>query len=55
MFQLESAGMKSFMKELKGGEPGGYHCRNLPVPVRSHGFATKVPGKGKNDKGVHYL
>jgi DNA polymerase-3 subunit alpha len=39
VFQLESSGMKSFMKELK---PGRYYCRNLSLPPRSHGLYPQV-------------
>ena len=34
VFQLESAGMKNFMKELKPTEPGRYYCREFPSTVR---------------------
>ena len=42
VFQLESAGMKSFMKELKAPQPGGYYRRYFPVPSGPHGFYSPV-------------
>ena len=46
IFQLESAGMKSFMKELKPPQPGRYHRRYFAVPAGAHGLYPAVyPGK----------
>ena len=46
IFQLESAGMKSFMKELKTPQPGRYHRRYFAVPAGAHGLYPAVyPGK----------
>ena len=42
IFQLESAGMKSFMKELKAAESGGYYCGNFVVSSGTDGFYPTV-------------
>lgn len=42
VFQLESAGMKNFMKELKPQVSGGCYRRNLSVPSGTDGFHSKV-------------
>ena len=54
VFQLESTGMKGFMKELKPPEPGGYHCRDFPVPARPHGLYPPVY-QGKKQPGADHL
>ena len=51
----KAAGMKSFMKELKPREPGGYHRRNLPVPAGSHGFYSQVFEGKKRSRRLHHL
>ena len=54
VFQLESTGMKNFMKELKPKSLGRYHCRNLPVPSGSDGFYPSVYQR-KKCTGSDYL
>ena len=46
VFQLESAGMKNFMKELKPQSLGGRYCGNFSVPSGSDGLYSAVyPGQ----------
>ena len=52
VFQLESAGMKSFMKELKPQSLEDVIAGNLPLPSRPHGFHSPVY-PGQEPSGYH--
>ena len=54
VFQLESAGMKNFMKELEASEPGGCNCGNFPLSSGPHGFHSPVY-PGQEPPGYHPL
>ena len=54
VFQLESGGMKNFMKEFKPAESGRYYRGNFPVPSRSDGFYSAVYQR-KDASGRDYL
>ncbi len=54
VFQLESGGMKSFMKELKPGESGGHHRRHFPVPPGPHGLYSQI-SEGQERQELHHL
>ena len=54
VFQLESAGMKNFMKELKPQSLEGYHRRNFPVPAGPDGFYSAVHQRKNNPESVTY-
>ncbi len=54
MFQLESAGMKSFMKELKPQSLEDIIAGISLVPSRSNGFYSKVY-QGKEPSGADHL
>ncbi len=54
VFQLESAGMKSFMKELKPQSLEDVIMQEFPLPPGPHGFYSSVY-PGKKPSGYHPL
>ena len=54
IFQLESSGMKSFMKRAAPGESGGYHCGYFPVSSGPYGFYSPL-FKRKERQRFHHL
>ena len=54
VFQLESAGFKTFMEGIASDYPGGCHSRNLPVSSRSYGFYPEI-FSGKKSPGCGNL
>ena len=55
VFQLESSGDEKLHEGAEATEPGGCHCRNFPVPARSHGFYSPVyQRKKQSGKRSHY-
>lgn len=54
VFQLESGGMKNFMKELKPRNLEDIIAGDFPVPSRPHGFYPQVY-QGEEQCGQHHL
>ena len=54
IFQIESAGMKSFMEGTSSTEFGRYYRRNFSLPARSDGFHPTVYQR-KKPSGADYL
>ncbi len=54
VFQLESAGMKNFMKELKPQKSGRYHCRNFSYIVRDRWISFRSTSREKTSGYITY-